>query len=94
MLLDTGHVADWGGDVSELLEWADHIQLRQGCLGSTQLHAEDPRGTVDFDALFARADKIGYAGKFSIEYFDLAEIGWSLEHPRLWAIDLLATLRR
>ena len=33
LLVDTGHVADWGGDPLELLEHADHVQLRQGSPG-------------------------------------------------------------
>ncbi len=43
LLVDTGHVADWGDDPLELLEHADHVQLRQGCPGSAQLHVDDPR---------------------------------------------------
>ena len=35
-LIDTGHVADWGGDPCELLHLADHVQLRQGKPGMTQ----------------------------------------------------------
>ena len=43
LLVDTGHVADWGGDPLEMLEFADHVQLRQGRPGSTQVHVDDPR---------------------------------------------------
>ena len=42
LLVDTGHVADWGGDPCELLELADHVQLRQGKPGHTQVHVDDP----------------------------------------------------
>jgi sugar phosphate isomerase/epimerase len=93
LLVDTGHVADWGGDPLELLELADHVQLRQGKPGHTQLHVDDPAGVVDFDAVFARLDARGYTGKISIEYFDLPEEGWSLDDPREWARDLLVALR-
>ena len=92
LLVDTGHVANWGGDPCELLDLADHVQLRQGCPGHTQLHADDPRGVVDFDAVFARLDALDYRGKFSIEYFDLPEYGWSLDDPAQWARDLRARL--
>jgi sugar phosphate isomerase/epimerase len=93
LLVDTGHVADWGGDPVELLEWADHVQLRQGCRGATQLHCDDPRGVVDFAAVFARLEALGYRGKVSIEYFDLPQQGWALDDPRAWAVDLLHALR-
>lgn len=89
LLVDTGHVADWGGDPLELLAWADHVQLRQGCPGQTQLHVDDERGVVDFEAVFARLDALGYEGRVSIEHFDLPDQGWPLADPRAWALDLL-----
>jgi sugar phosphate isomerase/epimerase len=88
LLVDTGHVADWGEDPCELLELADHVQLRQGKPGSTQLHVDDPTGVVDFDAVFERLDALGYEGACSVEYFDLPEHGWPLADPRAWARDL------
>lgn len=93
LLVDTGHVADWGEDPCRLLEFADHVQLRQGKPGTTQVHVDDPSGAVDFAAVFDRLDALGYAGKVSIEYFDLPEYGWPLADPRAWACDLLAALR-
>lgn len=81
LLVDTGHVADWGGDPLELLEHAGHVQLRQGKPGSTQLHPDDPSGVVDFDAVLTRLDDVGYGGCLSIEYFDLPEHGWPLDDP-------------
>jgi sugar phosphate isomerase/epimerase len=93
LLVDTGHVADWGEDPCALLEYADHVQLRQGRPGSTQLHVDDPSGVVDFDAVFERLDALDYRGVVSIEYFDLPEHGWALADPRAWARDLLAALR-
>ena len=88
LLVDTGHVADWGGDPCELLDLADHVQLRQGTPGHTQLHVDDPRGVVDFDAVFRRLDQLDYRGALSVEYFDLPEQGWPLGDPRAWACDL------
>ena len=88
LLVDTGHVADWGGDPLELLELADHVQLRQGAPGSTQLHVDDPAGVVDFPAVSARLDALGYDGVVSVEYFDLPDAGWPLADPRAWACDL------
>jgi len=94
LLVDTGHVADWGGDPCELLELADHVQLRQGMRGSTQLHVDDPRGTVDFRAVLDRLDALDYRGVLSVEYFDLPENGWPLDDPEAWARDLAAYVAR
>jgi sugar phosphate isomerase/epimerase len=88
LLVDTGHVADWGEDPLELLEHADHVQLRQGCAGSAQLHVDDPRGVVDFAAVLRRLDDLEYQGCLSVEYFDLPDRGWPLDDPIAWAVDL------
>ena len=93
LLVDTGHVADWGGDPCELLDLAGHVQLRQGKPGSTQLHVDDPTGVVDFDAVFRTLARLDYRGKVSVEYFDLPENGWPLDDPEQWARDLAARLR-
>jgi sugar phosphate isomerase/epimerase len=93
LCVDTGHVADWGGDPLELLEWADHVQLRQGAPGRSQLHADDPAGVVDVAAVVARLDVLGYRGLLSVEYFDLPAQGWGLADPRGWAVDLAARVR-
>jgi sugar phosphate isomerase/epimerase len=92
-LVDTGHVAAWGGDPVELLEYADHVQLRQGKPGRAQVHIDDPEGTVDFAAVIRRLDEIGYQGKLAVEYFSLPQLGWPLEDPLGWAIDLAAQVR-
>ncbi|MFM8973868.1 MAG: sugar phosphate isomerase/epimerase family protein [Actinomycetota bacterium] len=92
LLVDTGHVADWGGDPCELLHLADHVQLRQGAPGTTQLHPDDSVGVVDFAAVAARLDRIGYAGKVSVEYFDLPTAGWPCPDPEGWVRDLRARL--
>ncbi len=94
LLVDTGHVADWDGDVMALLPFADHVQLRQGAPGRTQLHVDDPEGTVDFRAVLERLDELGYRGSVSVEYFDLPDMGWPLADPRAWAVDLLRVVRR
>jgi sugar phosphate isomerase/epimerase len=94
LLVDTGHVADWGGDPYELLELADHVQLRQGKPGHTQLHVDDPTGVVDFAEIFRTLERLDYRGKLSVEYFDLPENGWPLDDPVRWARDLAASLRR
>lgn len=93
LLVDTGHVADWGGDPLELLEHADHVQLRQGRPGCTQVHVDDGAGVVDFAAVLRRLDRLGYRGLLSVEYFDLPEHGWPLDDPEQWARDLAARLR-
>jgi sugar phosphate isomerase/epimerase len=88
LLVDTGHVADWGGDPCELLPLADHVQLRQGKPGHPQVHVDDPTGVVDFAAVFRELDALDYRGKLSIEYFDLPDRGWPLADPEAWARDL------
>lgn len=93
LLVDTGHVADWGGDPLELLEFADHVQLRQGCRGHTQVHVDDGRGEVDFAAVLRRLEQLDYRGKLAVEYFDLAFMGWALDDPEAWAKDLAAFVR-
>ena len=93
LLVDTGHVADWGGDSLELLEYADHVQLRQGRPGHTQVHVDDPSGVVDFAAVFDRLRALDYRGKLSVEYFDLPDQGWPLADPERWARDLAARVR-
>jgi sugar phosphate isomerase/epimerase len=93
LLVDTGHVADWGGDPLELLPYADHVQLRQGRPGETQIHADDPAGVVDFAAVVHRLGELGYRGRLSVEYFDLPELGWHLANPRALALDLAARVR-
>ena len=93
LLVDTGHVADWGGDPCELLGLAGHVQLRQGKPGCTQLHVDDPAGVVDFGAVFRSLDRLDYRGKISVEYFDLPDEGWPLPDPEQWARDLAARLR-
>jgi sugar phosphate isomerase/epimerase len=94
LLVDTGHVASWGEDPCELLHLADHVQLRQGKPGATQIHVDDASGVVDFDAVFHRLEALDYRGKCSVEYFDLPEQGWPLADPEGWARDLAADLRR
>jgi sugar phosphate isomerase/epimerase len=93
LLVDTGHVADWGGDPLELLEHADHVQLRQGRPGATQVHIDDPTGVVDFAAVLRRLDALDYGGRLSVEYFDLPEYGWGLDDPLGWAVALAAHVR-
>ena len=93
LLVDTGHVADWGGDPLELLSFAGHVQLRQGRPGSTQVHPADPSGVVDFAAIIDRLDTVDYPGVLSVEYFDLRENGWPLEDPRGHALALAEQVR-
>lgn len=93
LLVDTGHVADWGGDPLELLEHAGHVQLRQGRSGASQVHADDPTGVVDFAAVIGRLEQLDYRGVLSVEYFDLPDVGWPLDDPLGWAVDLAAQLR-
>ena len=76
-----------------MLEYADHVQLRQGRPGATQVHVDDPTGVVDFAAVVARLDALDYRGRLSVEYFDLPDHGWPLDDPVQWATDLAARVR-
>jgi len=87
LTLDTGWVANWGGDPVELLDLADHVQLRQARRGVPQVHADEP-GDVDFASVIARLDRLGYRGRLSIEYFDLPDLGLALEDPIGWSVAL------
>ncbi len=89
-LIDTGHVTAWGGDILELLPFAAHVQLRDAKRGVAQVPPGE--GDVDFAAVLARLDELGYAGRLSIEYFDLPEHGWPCTDPRAHAIALRALL--
>src|SRR5262245_65953302 len=74
-LIDTGHVADWGGDPLEVLAYADHIQLRQGKPGQTQVHVDDASGVVDFTNVIASLHERGYHGTMPIAHPNLTEHG-------------------
>ena len=93
-LIDTGHVAAWGGDLLELLPFAAHVQLRDARRGSAQVAPGD--GDVDFAAVLGRLEEVGYEGALSVEYFDLPEHGWPCTDPRADALalrDLVTNLR-
>jgi sugar phosphate isomerase/epimerase len=92
-LVDTGHVASWGGDPVEAVALAAHVQLRQGREGAPQIHVDDPDGAVDFDAVIRRLDELGYDGQLAVEYYSLPQLGIVLEDPVGWAVDLAARVR-
>jgi sugar phosphate isomerase/epimerase len=89
LLVDTGHVACWGEDPVELLTWAAHVQLRQASKGVPQAL----EGDVDFRRVIQRLEQIGYSGLLSVEYFDLPEMGWTLEDPESYAVELAREIR-
>jgi len=93
LTVDTGHVAAWGEDAVDLLDLAAFVQLRQAAPGLPQLHVDDRRGVVDFKRVLQRLDDIGFEGMVSVEYFDLPEMGWPLEDPVGWCVDLAAAVR-
>ncbi|HEV3226902.1 MAG TPA: TIM barrel protein [Acidimicrobiales bacterium] len=92
LLVDTGHVAGWGEDPSELLPHAAHVQLRQARLGEVQRHPDDG-GDVDFGEILRRLDALDYRGALSVEYFDLPDYGWPLVDPIGHAVALAAHVR-
>ena len=85
LLVDTGHVADWGGDPCELLELADHVQLRQGKPGHTQVHVDDPSGVVDFAAVLARLDALDYRGRSASSTSTCPTTAGRSTTPKRWA---------
>jgi sugar phosphate isomerase/epimerase len=89
LLVDTGHVANWGEDPVELLPWADHVQLRQARKGE----AQTLEGDVDFAHVVACLDDLDYRGLLSIEYFDLPDLGWPLDDPVGHAVALAEQIR-
>ncbi len=89
LLVDTGHVACWGEDPVELMEWADHVQLRQARAGVPQAL----EGDVDFARVINRLREVDYRGVLSVEYFDLPDMGWRLEDPEHYAVELAAQVR-
>ncbi|SHH05133.1 hypothetical protein SAMN05443575_3191 [Jatrophihabitans endophyticus] len=91
VVVDTGHVTAWGGDLGALLPLAHHVQLRQAAPGRAQLPAD--RGTVDFAAVFAVLERCRYDGLLSIEYFDLPRLGWPLTDPVGHAVQLAEHVR-
>jgi len=93
LTVDTGHVATWGEDALDLLDLAAFVQLRQAAPGLPQLHVDDPRGVVDFRAVLDRLDDLEFAGSVSVEYFDLPELGWPLDDPVGFCVDLAARVR-
>ena len=90
--IDTGHVASWGEDPVEVLDLADHVQLRQAAAGRPQLYP-DKNGDVDFRAVIARLRELDYPGDLSIEYFDLPDWGFPLEDPVAHAVALAEYIR-
>jgi sugar phosphate isomerase/epimerase len=90
--IDTGHVATWGEDPVQVLRYADHVQLRQAAKGDPQRHADDG-GDVDFAAVLTELDRIDYQGAVSIEYFDLADMGWPLDDPVGHCVELATHVR-
>ncbi len=89
--IDTGHIATWGEDPIEVLDLADHVQLRQAASGQPQLWPDE--GVVDFAAVVSRLDRLGYAGRLTVEYFDLPDYGWPLDDPVGHSVALAASVR-
>jgi sugar phosphate isomerase/epimerase len=92
-LIDTGHVAGWGEDPVDLLDLADHVQLRQARAGHAQVALGDGDGDVDFRRVLARLDDLGYDRLVSVEYFDLPDRGWPLADPVGCAVELADHVR-
>jgi sugar phosphate isomerase/epimerase len=92
LTLDTGWSVFCGFDPLEVADLAGHVQLRQARPGTPQMHVDDD-GDVDFAAVVAGFDAIGYAGLFSVEYFDLPDMKLPLDDPVGWSVDLAHRVR-
>ena len=92
LTLDTGWSVFCGYDPLEVADLADHVQLRQARPGRPQMHI-DEEGDVDFAAVVAGFASLGYQGLFSVEYFDLPDMGLPLEDPVTWSVDLARRVR-
>ena len=93
LCVDTGHVAAWGEDPIDLLDVAGHVQLRQAAPGLPQLHVDDRRGAVDFAAVLQRLDDLDFDGLVSVEYFNLPDLGWPLDDPVGYCVELAQFVR-
>ncbi|MGH9074759.1 MAG: sugar phosphate isomerase/epimerase family protein [Acidimicrobiales bacterium] len=78
--LDTGWAAFCGYDPLEVADLAGHVQLRQARPGRPQVHPDED-GDVVFPAVIEGLAARGYAGLFSVEYFDLPELRLPLADP-------------
>jgi sugar phosphate isomerase/epimerase len=89
LLLDTGHVANWGEDPCRLVQYAGHVQLRQARRGVPQAR----EGDVDFPRFVDALRACDYTGAVSIEYFDLPDLGYPLADPLSHALALAEEVR-
>jgi hypothetical protein len=90
--LDTGWAAFCGYDPLEVADLAGHVQLRQARPGQPQVHP-DEKGDVDFDGVIGGFVALGYEGLFSVEYFDLPELGLPLADPVGFSVALADRVR-
>lgn len=92
LTLDTGWSVYCGFDPLEVADLVGHVQLRQARPGQPQLHPDEP-GDVDFEAVIAGFREIGYAGLFSVEYFDLPDLKLPLPDPVGYCVALAERVR-
>ncbi|HXA31128.1 MAG TPA: TIM barrel protein [Acidimicrobiales bacterium] len=90
--MDTGWAAFGGYDPLEVADLAGHVQLRQARPGHAQVHP-DEEGDVDFAAVIDGLEALDYRGLFSVEYFDLPELGLPLADPVGHCVDLADRVR-
>ncbi|HEY1466707.1 MAG TPA: TIM barrel protein [Acidimicrobiales bacterium] len=90
--LDTGWAAFGGYDPLEVADLVGHVQLRQARPGHAQVHP-DEEGDVDFAAVIDGLHDLDYRGLFSVEYFDLPELGLPLADPIGHCVDLADRVR-
>jgi len=86
----TPHVDGLGEGTARAVRYADHVQLRQGAQGRTQLHGmDDPAGVVDFAAVTQRSTLRGYSARLSVEIRTFQKQGdGPIADPRGWGPDI------
>jgi Xylose isomerase-like TIM barrel len=86
LIVDVGHLIYMDEDPFELLPYADIVQLRDCAPKQQQLHVGD--GVMDFKRLERKLEALDYQGRITLEYFDLHWVGYQLDTPWEWTLDL------
>jgi sugar phosphate isomerase/epimerase len=86
LIVDVGHLVFKDNDPYELLPYADIIQLRDCAPGRQQLPVG--AGVMDFARVLGDLEDLDYQGSIVVEYFDLPWVGYPLDTPLEWTLDL------
>lgn len=86
LIVDVGHLVFRDEDPYELLPYADIVQLRDCAPGKQQLPVGE--GIMDFRRVLRDLESLDYQGTVVVEYFDLPWVGYPLDTPWEWSLDL------